>query len=43
MPDLKDQMIEEAQEKRERTEDVLDDIESFGERFKWFTLPSKVK
>ncbi|KAF2188754.1 hypothetical protein K469DRAFT_702446 [Zopfia rhizophila CBS 207.26] len=34
MIDLKDQMIEEAQEQRERTEDVLDDIESFGERFK---------
>ncbi|KAL5350967.1 hypothetical protein ACLOAV_004540 [Pseudogymnoascus australis] len=34
MPDLKDQMIEEAQEQRERTEYVLDDIESCGERFK---------
>jgi hypothetical protein len=41
MPDLKDQMIEEAQEERERTEYVLDDIESCGERFKWFVLPRR--
>ena len=42
MPDLKDQMIEEAQEQRERTEYVLDDIESRGERLKWFVLPRRV-
>lgn len=43
MPDLKDQMIEEAQELRERTENVLNDIEAFGERFEWFTFSCKVK
>jgi hypothetical protein len=43
MPDLKDQMIEEAQEQRERIENVLDDIESYGERFKWFVIPSNIE
>lgn len=38
MLDLKDQMIEEAQEQRENTENALDDIESFGERFNWLVL-----
>ncbi|KAI9640587.1 hypothetical protein NHQ30_010886 [Ciborinia camelliae] len=33
MRDVKDQMIEEAQEKREETENVLDDIKSSGENF----------
>jgi hypothetical protein len=43
MLDLKDQMIEEAQERRERNENVLDDIESSGENFEWFVLSSRVK
>jgi len=32
----------EAQEERERTENVLDDIESFGERFKCLVLSSNI-
>ena len=35
MPDIKDQMIEEAMEKREDQERVLDEIEAYGERFAW--------
>lgn len=33
---LKDHMIEDKQEERETLEDSLDDIEAFGERFKWY-------
>jgi hypothetical protein len=33
---LKDQMIEDMQEERENLEHALDDIEAFGERFKWY-------
>jgi hypothetical protein len=35
MLDIKDQMIEEAQERRENNENVLDDIDSSGEKFDW--------
>lgn len=43
MRDLKDMMIEEAQERRERNENVLDEIESFGERFEWLTISRKAE
>jgi hypothetical protein len=35
MSDLKDRMIEEEQQERERLEDALDDIEAYGERYDW--------
>jgi hypothetical protein len=43
MPDLKDQMIEEAQEQREELENVLDDIESCGESYGWFVISHNIE
>ena len=37
MPDIKDQMIEEQQERRERTHQAVDDIEATEHAQTWYT------